>query len=146
MIRSRTLPALAAVVVLALAACGTAPADDPSATPTATIAATDEPSAAPTTSAAPTDAGPEQETVRLDGFAFDTEELTISAGTEVQFVNADGAAHTVTEGSDGVAASDPIIDEELQQNGVATFAFDEPGTYQITCLFHPSMNMTVIVE
>lgn len=61
-------------------------------------------------------------------------------------MNADGAAHTVTEGTDGAAVDDPILDEELQPNGVTTFAFDEPGTYQITCLFHPSMNMTVVVE
>lgn len=142
MIRSRTLPALAALFALTLAACGSAPADTPSTASTATA----EPSEAPTTSSAPSQAGPEQQTVRLDGFAFDTDELTIAAGTEVRFVNADGAAHTVTEGTDGAAADDPILDEELQPNGVTTFAFDEPGTYQITCLFHPSMNMTVVVE
>ena len=84
--------------------------------------------------------------MRLSRFAFDSEELTIAAGTEVTFVNADSAAHTVTEGTNGVAVEDPIIDEELQQNGSASFTFDEPGTYQITCLFHSSMNMTIIVE
>ncbi|HEX7195638.1 MAG TPA: plastocyanin/azurin family copper-binding protein, partial [Candidatus Limnocylindria bacterium] len=62
------------------------------------------------------------------------------------FVNADAAAHTVTEGTDGVAADDPIIDEELTQNGSTSFTFDEAGTYEITCLFHPSMNMTIVVE
>ncbi|MCV0402279.1 MAG: hypothetical protein K5924_01065 [Chloroflexi bacterium] len=143
--RSRSLPAVAALfTTLTLAACGSAPADDPSASETAS--ATAEPSEAPPASSEPSDAGPEQATVRLDGFAFDTDELTIAAGTEVRFVNADGAAHTVTEGTNGAAAADPILDEELQANGVTTFAFDEPGMYQITCLFHPSMNMTVVVE
>lgn len=148
MIRIRFLPALAAVA-LVLAACGDAsvssesPTGETSPTADATADPTEEPTAAASESSA---AAPDGETVRLDGFAFDTDELTIAAGTEVRFVNADGATHTVTEGSDGVAADDPIIDEELQQNGVATFVFDEPGTYQITCLFHPSMNMTVLVE
>ena len=61
-------------------------------------------------------------------------------------VNADAAAHTVTEGVDGVAAEDPIIDEELSQSGSTSFTFDELGTYDITCLFHPSMNMSIVVE
>ena len=52
----------------------------------------------------------------------------------------------MTEGTDGVAVDDPIIDVELAANQAESFTFDEPGTYQITCLFHPSMNMTVIVE
>ncbi len=55
----------------------------------------------------------EAERVRIDGSAFDPEELTIAAGTEVQFVNADGFAHTVTEGTDGQAVADPIVDEEI---------------------------------
>lgn len=141
--RTRTIPALFAGLALVLAACGAAPADTPdafggSSAPSAT--------AAPSEAAAPSAAGGGEETVRLEGFAFDTDELAITAGTSVRFANADGAAHTVTEGSDGVATDDPILDEELAPNGVTSFVFDEPGTYLITCLFHPSMNMTVVVE
>lgn len=142
--RTRTIPALLAGSALLLAACGAAPADEPSQADGGSTA----PSAteAPSEAAAPSEAGGGEETVRLEGFAFDTDELTIAAGTSVRFVNADGAAHTVTEGSDGVATDDPILDEELAPNGVTSFVFDEPGTYLITCLFHPSMNMTVVVE
>lgn len=143
--RTRTIPALLAGLALLLAACGTAPAGEPSQADGGSSA----PSATDATpeSAAPSESGGGgEETVRLEGFAFDTDELTIAAGTSVRFVNADGAAHTVTEGSDGVATEDPIIDEELAPNGVTSFAFEEPGTYLITCLFHPSMNMTVVVE
>jgi plastocyanin len=64
----------------------------------------------------------------------------------VSFANADSAPHTVTHGTDGEAADDPIIDEELDQNGATSFTFDEPGTYDITCRLHPSMNMTIIAE
>lgn len=143
MSRSPLLPALAATLVLVLGAC--AESNPSSETPDAT--ASQAPSSAPPSEEpAPSDVPAQEATVRLSRFAFDTEELTIAAGTEVTFVNADSAAHTVTEGTDGAAADDPIIDEELQQNGSAIFTFDEPGSYQITCLFHPSMNMTIIVE
>lgn len=139
---SRSLVGLVAVLALLLAACGTTPASQPS--PSASAISSE--SAEPSSSTAPSDPAAEPVTVRLESFAFDTEELTVSAGTTVRFVNADGAAHTVTEGSDGTATAGPIINEELEQNGTARFTFDEPGTYEITCLFHPSMNMTVIVE
>lgn len=145
--RIRFLPALlAGMLVLVLAACG-GTTGSPAAEPT--DPATDTPGAA--MSAAPSEAEPSEaaggeETVRLSQFAFDPTELSIAAGTEVSFVNADSAAHTVTEGTDGAAAADPIIDEELQQNGSTSFTFDEPGTYEITCRFHPSMHLTIVVE
>jgi len=150
---SRFLPALIAALALILAAC--AETASPTASQTASVEASVEPSATesvapsatePPASEEPSEAAGEEATVRLSQFAFDTEELTIAAGTEVSFVNADAAAHTVTEGTDGTAAEDPIIDEELGQGAATSFTFDEPGTYQITCLFHPSMNMTITVE
>lgn len=82
------------------------------------------------------------ETVSLAGFAFSPSELTISAGTTVTFT--DTANHTVTEGTDGEAVDDPIVDEEGGSDVEVTF--DEPGTYNITCKIHPDMNMTVTVE
>ena len=84
--------------------------------------------------------------VSLTGFAFSPAEITVAPGESVTFVNGDGAAHTVTEGTDGEAVSDPIVDEEIAGDGEAEITFDEPGTYEITCLFHPAMNMTVVVE
>jgi len=136
---STLLPAV--IVVVSLAACST--------TETATPDA-----AAPTESAEPSDSeaaeseapAAGEERVRIDGSAFDPEELTVAVGTEVLFVNADGFAHTVTEGTDGQAVDDPIVDEEIAQNGTVSVTFDEPGTYDITCEIHPSMQMTVIVE
>jgi plastocyanin len=140
----------AALLALGMVACTDA-ATSPSAAESdapPSVAASEPASEAPSVeaSAEESEAASEDVRVRLDGFAFDTEELTIAAGTEVTFLNADSAAHTVTEGVDGVAAEDPIIDAELQGNQAESFTFEEPGTYQITCLFHPSMNMTVIVE
>lgn len=136
-------------LALLLAACGggeASPSEAASAdpTPAASAPAASAPaSEAPDASAAP---GGEEATVTLNAFAFDTGELTVAAGTTVSFDNADSAQHTVTEGTDGSAADDPIIDEELDAGATATFTFDEPGTYEITCLFHPDMNMTITVE
>ena len=82
------------------------------------------------------------ETVSLAGFAFSPSELTIPAGTTVTFT--DTANHTVTEGTDGEAVADPIVDEDGGSDIEVTF--DEPGTYNITCKIHPDMNMTITVE
>lgn len=145
--RSRSLPAIVVGLVLVLAACGgtaSSTSDEPS--QAASVAPSQAESASPSEAAEPSQAAGAEETVRLSQFAFDPEELTIAAGTTVTFVNADSAAHTVTEGTDGTAVEDPIIDEELQQNGSTSFTFDEPDTYDITCLFHPSMQLTITVE
>jgi plastocyanin len=82
------------------------------------------------------------ETVSLAGFAFSPSELSIPAGTTVTFT--DTANHTVTEGTDGEAVDDPIVDEDGGSDIEVTF--DEPGTYNITCKIHPDMNMTITVE
>jgi plastocyanin len=132
---------VAALLVLALPACAntaseTTDAGEPSQVPE---------SAAPESEASEAPAA-EETRVRIDGSAFDPEELTVAVGTEVSFVNADSFAHTVTEGTDGQAVDDPIVDEEIAQNGSVSVTFDEPGTYEITCEIHPSMHMTVTVE
>ena len=147
----RLLPALLPAVALVLAACGGgggASPDDASEAPATSAAASLAASetAEPSEAAEASEAAGEEVRVQLDGFAFDTEELTIAAGTEVSFLNADSAPHTVTEGTDGQAADSPIVNEDLAPNQGTSFTFDDPGTYQITCLLHPSMNMTVIVE
>lgn len=126
--RSRTLPLLGVLLVLglALAACGggatsSAPADDGGA------------------AEGGSDTG---ETVSLAGGQFSPSELTITAGTTVTFT--DTANHTVTEGADGQAVDDPLVDEAGGEDIVV--AFEEAGTYQITCKIHPNMNMTITVE
>ena len=88
------------------------------------------------------DGGGTAETVSLSGAAFSPSTLTISAGTTVTFTDTSG--HTVSEGSDGVAVDDPIVDQAGGADIDVTF--DEPGTYQITCKVHPAMNMTITVE
>jgi plastocyanin len=151
--RHATAFAVLPILALVLAACGQGAAPSSAAataraTPSASsgASASDEPSAtdAPSASAQPSDDTAEVR-VRLDGFAFDPEELTIAAGTKVTFLNADSATHTVTEGTDGVAADGAFMNDELAANQATSQTFDEPGTYRITCLLHPSMNLTIVV-
>jgi plastocyanin/uncharacterized membrane protein YozB (DUF420 family) len=82
--------------------------------------------------------------VLLQNFEFVSDELTVTAGTDVVWLNQDGAPHNVTF-VDGSIASDNFFKDE-------TFAssFVEPGTYQIYCSLHGSadgsgMAMTVTV-
>jgi plastocyanin len=127
--RTLTLLSLLAALTLVLAACGSTtestPADDGGAPP-------------PTTA----DGGESGDTVSMAGNQFSPGSLTVAAGTTVTFT--DTATHTVTEGTDGVAADDPIVDETGGADIQVTF--DEPGTYNITCKVHPEMNMTITVE
>jgi plastocyanin len=145
------LPALAALtLILAGCADGASPSEAASEEPPASLAASEAapPSedAEPSVGAEPSEEAADDFTVTLSGFAFSTAELVVPAGTEVTFENVDSAAHTVTEGTDGRPASDPIINAQLGPEATTTFTFDEPGDYEITCLFHPNMNMTVVVE
>jgi plastocyanin len=137
---------LGALLTLALAACADSAsesASEPSPTAEASEPAESE---APASEPAESEAAASEERVRIDASNFDPEELTVAAGTEVQFVNADSFGHTVTEGTDGQAVDDPIVDEEIAQNGTVSVTFEEAGTYDITCKIHPSMNMTITVE
>ena len=146
--------ALIGILALALAACAS-----PAASTSATEATSPSPTEVATPSASPSaeasesaSAGPSEEAtaeevrVRLESSNFDPSELTIPAGTTVLFLNADSYTHTVTEGTGGQAADDPIVDREIAQNRSVRVTFDEPGTYEITCKIHPSMQMTITVE
>ena len=142
-LRTAILPGFLVASIM-LAACGgqsaTPSASEPSATQSA---AASEPAASESQPAASETA---EVRVRIRNSSYDPTELTIPAGTEVTFLNADGFTHTVTEGTDGQPVDDPIVDEDIDQNGSVSVTFDEPGTYNITCKIHSSMNMTITVE
>jgi len=149
MIRSRSLASIAVLAVL-LVACGDTTSDTPSDEPPASVAASEaaEPSVAaePSEAAEPSDEGSGGRQVTLTDFAFSEGELTIPVGSTVTFLNGGSAPHTATEGTDGVAADDPFFNEQLAPGDEAEVTFDEAGTYEVTCLFHPQMNMTIVVE
>lgn len=86
------------------------------------------------------------QTVTLKSFAFSPATLTVPAGTTVTFKNEDPTEHTVTNGKDGKAAAGAKFDEKLPTGQSVTVTFDTPGTYDVTCTIHSSMNMTVTVQ
>ena len=142
-LRTAILPGFLVASVM-LAACGAQSATPSASEPSATqSAAASEPAASESQPAASETA---EVRVRIRNSSYDPTELTIPAGTEVTFLNADGFTHTVTEGTDGQPVDDPIVDEEIDQNGSVSVTFDEPGTYNITCKIHSSMNLTITVE
>ncbi|WP_420645024.1 plastocyanin/azurin family copper-binding protein [Candidatus Leptofilum sp.] len=80
----------------------------------------------------------------LQNFAFTPADLTVTAGTEVVWLNQDGAPHNITF-VDGSVASDNFF----QGESFAT-TFSEPGSYLIYCTLHGSpdgsgMSTTVTV-
>ena len=84
-------------------------------------------------------------TVNMVGFKFDPTALTVKVGTKVTFKNSDGATHDVAEGQDGKKADGAKFDEEVKAGSSTTITFDTAGTVHVTCLIHPTMNMTVTV-
>jgi plastocyanin len=122
--RPKALFGLIATLTLVLAACagGTAPSEP---------------------AAADDGGGDAGETVSLSGQQFSPSSLTIPVGTTVTFT--DTSSHTVTEGTDGEAVDDPIVDESGGSEPIEV-TFEEAGTFNITCTVHPDMNMTITVE
>jgi plastocyanin len=143
---TRRLPALAAglgTLVILLAACSSA---------TSTSAAASESEAA---SAAASESAAESAaesmgtgaTITITGSSsFGTDEITVPAGEELTVINESGAPHTFTEGENGGAAADARVNEDVAAGETVTVSFPEPGDYNVTCLFHSSMNMVVHVE
>ena len=84
--------------------------------------------------------------VNMVGFKFDPTTLTVKVGTKVTFKNGDGATHNVAEGQDGKKADGAKFDEEVKAGASTVITFDQAGTVHVTCLIHPTMNMTVTVE
>jgi plastocyanin len=139
------------VLVVALVACTTS--DSPTAAPVETAAISSSPD--PTTSATPSaesepsatqEAEGDEEQVTIATSDFEPVTLTIATGTVVVFENEATFEHTVTEGTGGQAVEDPIVDESVAPGDDVRVTFDEAGTFDITCLIHPTMQMTITVE
>lgn len=146
--------AAAAALAVTLAACAGAGTPQPhqatGASPTAATAMKENAtSAAATASASPIVPSPgtaETRTVMISNFAFAEDELTIPAGSTIEWMNMDGTRHTASEGSDGTVAADAAFDLDLEAGATGAHTFDERGTVSVTCDIHPTMNMVITVE
>ncbi len=125
---SRSLSSRAFIVALAslgllLAGCGSSGSSygSPAAS---TVPSASSPSSGPAPSAG-------SAVLTISGFMFSP--LTVQAGQTVTVKNKDSAAHTATSSAGGFGVTVP-------GNGQATFtAPSKPGTYPLTCDFHPDM-------
>jgi len=94
------------------------------------IAPSSKAAAQPVTAAAtPSEAAPARSTVKISNFKFEPQEVTISAGTIVEWVDETGR-HTV-EADDGAFKSDT-----LTAGGRFEHKFDTPGAYPYYCAYH----------
>jgi plastocyanin len=78
--------------------------------------------------------------VEIKRFKFDPVELTVSQGTSVMWINLDAAPHTATDKSKNWDTG------ELRKNDSQSITFEEEGTFEYYCRFHPNMKAKVTVR
>jgi plastocyanin len=81
-----------------------------------------------------------QHAVLIADSAFSPATMTVTVGDTVTWTNADGRPHTVTS-NDGAFDSG-----NLDEGGVFSFTFSEPGTYTYHCNYHDQMQATIVVQ
>ena len=94
-------------------------------------------------------------TVRLKLLQFNPSSLTVAAGTKVRFVNDEVISHTVTTGTYTVGDNsfrstempDGKLDAQLKRKGDSTtYVFSTPGTFTYFCSIHKAMQGQIVVK
>ena len=93
---------------------------------------------APTPGVSP--ATPPQIEVVMEGFAFKPAQLNIPVGTTVLWYNNDSVPHTVT------ARDNSFESGSLSHGDSFNYTFEQSGTFEYHCQFHPSMLGKIVVE
>lgn len=76
--------------------------------------------------------------VSIKGFQYDPAAITINKGETVTWTNNDTAAHTVTgKGFDS---------GRMENKAVFKFTFNETGSFDYICTYHPNMKGQVTVK
>jgi cytochrome c peroxidase len=71
---------------------------------------------------------------------FSQESVTVKTGEKIKFVNDDNVTHNLTVKTPG-GTTRPGVQEKPGDE--VELAFDEAGTYEVRCLIHPKMKMSV---
>jgi plastocyanin len=79
--------------------------------------------------------------VRLEDFVFEPDCLAATPGARVRLENVGEAPHTFT-----VEGTDVDVDVPAGATGEASLVGVQPGTYAVTCTYHPQMTATLAVE
>jgi len=74
---------------------------------------------------------------------FSQESVTVKVGEKVKFVNDDNVTHNLTVKTPG-GKTKPGVQEKPGDE--TELAFDEVGSYEVRCLIHPKMKMSVEVK
>ncbi|MSP13315.1 MAG: c-type cytochrome [Chloroflexi bacterium] len=132
-------PVNSATAVPATAGLATATIPVP-ASASATVASAVAPPALPTITAAVKPAN--IVTVTISDYIYMPDSVTVSANTQVIWINKDDDAHTVTSEEDA-----KLFDsDEFGKDKSFAHIFDKPGTYKYYCLSHDYMHGVVIVK
>jgi plastocyanin len=78
--------------------------------------------------------------VKIDNFTFNPQQVTVKAGTTVNWTNADDIPHTVTSSTQAFKSKALDTDDKF------SFTFTTPGTFKYFCALHPHMTGTIVVE
>lgn len=78
--------------------------------------------------------------VKIDNFSFGPQDLTVSAGTTVTWINRDDIPHTV------VSTDKLFKSKVLDTDDKFIFKFEKAGTYPYFCSIHPKMIGKVNVQ
>lgn len=81
-------------------------------------------------------------TVTISNFSFTPAMLTVTPGTEVNWINKDEEPHTVMSADGGATFKLPALDD----NERFSFTFSKPGTFKYFCSIHSHMTGTIIVK
>jgi plastocyanin len=82
--------------------------------------------------------GPNQ--IGIDNFNFTPQTLTVSAGTEVTWINNDDVPHLIVNVQNKFKQS-PVLDTDQRYSATLS----KPGTYTYFCSLHPKMQGTIVV-
>lgn len=82
-------------------------------------------------------------TISVQGFRYNPPAITIHLGDTVTWKNLDAAPHTITTKADAVSAFDSGM---IGQNETFAHIFNQTGTYNYHCTFHPEMVGTIVVQ
>jgi cytochrome c peroxidase len=74
---------------------------------------------------------------------FSQESVTAKLGEKIKFVNDDNVTHNITVKTPG-GTTKPGVQEKPGEEIELTF--DETGVYDVRCLIHPKMKMSVEVK
>jgi plastocyanin len=79
-------------------------------------------------------------TVEIKAFVFAPQEVTVTRGTTVTWINRDQTAHSVVANQGGFSSKGMDTDDKF------TFTFTTPGDYAYICSLHPHMTGVVHVR